>query len=113
VLVTAPPLPPKFAGMKIAKQTVRVSKRGAAPVKVGCPARAVGACTGTLTLLGRAGKFTMAPGKTKAVRVKLTKAQLKALRKKKRLAATATARAHDAGGAAKTTHGKVTLLSPR
>jgi hypothetical protein len=113
VLVTAPPLPPKFAGVRIAKQRVRVSKRGAAPVKVGCPARAVGACTGGLTLLGRTAKFTIAPGKTKAVRVKLSKAKLKALRKRKRLTATATARAHDAGGAAKTTHGKVTLLSPR
>jgi hypothetical protein len=109
-----PPPPVKFLGVKIAKQTVRVSRRGVASVKVKCPAStAAGPCAGRLTLVGRKGSFTVATGKTKKVAVKLSKATLKSLRKKGRLKTTATAQAHDAAGASKTTHGKVTLLTPR
>jgi hypothetical protein len=116
VLVTKPPPAPAptFAGVTIAKQTVRVSKRGVAAVKVKCPAStAAGPCAGRLTLVGRKASFRVATGKTKKVAVKLSKATLKALRKKGRIKTTATARAHDAKGTSKTTHGKVTLLTPR
>jgi hypothetical protein len=47
------------------------------------------------------------------VAVKLSKATLKALHRKKHLKTTARALAHDAKGASKATHGKVTLLTPR
>ena len=114
VAITKPAPSPAFAGVKIAKQTVRVSRRGVAAVKVACPAStAAGPCTGGLTLAGRRASFKIATGKTKKVAVKLSKPTLKTLRKHGRLHTTATARAHDAAGAAKTTHGKVTLLTPR
>ncbi|MEA2410664.1 MAG: hypothetical protein QOC77_1225 [Thermoleophilaceae bacterium] len=114
VVVTAPPPPPPgFPGVAIKKQSVRVSKKGAAPVKVLCPASTAGACTGTLKLLGGSAKFTIPAATTKKVTVKLAKAKLGTLRKKKRLTATATGVARDAAGATKTTHGRITLLSPR
>ena len=64
---------------------------------------------------GRAGlaTFAIAHGLTRTVSVKLSKSQLKALRKAKRINATATAVAHDANVSRKTSSGKLTLLAPR
>ena len=57
--------------------------------------------------------FTVRPGRTATVAVRLSKAKLKALRKKKQLALTATAVARDTLGARKTTTGRLTVLAPR
>jgi hypothetical protein len=113
VFVSAPPPPPQFAGVSIAKQTVRATKKGGVKIKVGCPAATAGACAGTLTLGGQKATFSIAPGAANSVTVKLSKAKLKALRKAKRLDITATAVAHDANGSSKTSTGKLTLLAPR
>jgi hypothetical protein len=113
VFVTAPPPPAQFAGVTIAKQKVRATKKGAVKVKVGCPAGTAGSCAGALTLGGQKATFSIAPGAANSVTVKLSKAKLKALRKAKRLNITATAVAHDANGSSKTSTGKLTLLAPR
>ena len=111
VPVTTPP--PIFAGVTIAKQTVRVSKKGVAKVQVGCPAATVGACAGTLALAGGRAAFSIAPRLIRNVTVRLSKGKLGALRKKKRLKVSATALAHDVNGSSKTSTGKITLLAPR
>jgi PKD domain-containing protein len=102
-----------FAGVTIPKQTVRASRKGKVPVKVSCRATTVGACAGTLTLGSGKRVFTIRSGRNVTVVVKLSKATLKALRKKTQLKLTATAAARDALGARKTTTGRLTVLAPR
>jgi hypothetical protein len=102
-----------FAGVTIPKQKVRASKKGKVPVKVSCRATTVGACAGTLTLGGGRKVFTIRPGRTGTVTVKLSTAKLNMLRKKAQLKLTATARARDSLGAKKTTTGGLTVLAPR
>jgi hypothetical protein len=118
VRVTRPALPP-FAGVTIPKQTVRVSKSGIAAVKLRCPLGTVGACGGSITL-SRAGDKKMgkasvaiARGATRKVNVKLTKRARTALRKAKRLNATAAVTAHDANGTSRRTKGTIKLVAPR
>jgi hypothetical protein len=113
LVVTVTPAP--FRGVTIAKQTVRVSRKGVAKVKVACPKAARGSCAGTLKLglLGKATRFTIKRGATRAVGAKPPKARLKALRQAKRLTLTATAVSHVGKGGSKTTSGRVTLRAPR
>lgn len=119
VSVQAVPPPPPFGGVTIKTRKVRESKKGVVVVIVGCPARTAGSCAGTLTLTGPGVKklgqaaFAITPGATRKVSVKLSKSVLSALRKAKRLKATATAVAHDANASPKRTSGKLTILAPR
>ena len=111
-----------FAGVKIPKQTVTV-KNGKVPVSVSCPAKAKTSCVGKLVLktakavttssgkkkvvtLGKA-SFSIAAGKTKVVKVKLSKGGKNLLSAHKTVKSIATATAHDATGKSKTTSGKV------
>src|SRR5256714_36355 len=103
---------PSFAGVTIKKQTVKVSKKGVAKVKVGCPAGTGRACGGRLTLAGKSAVFAIAPGGNRGVTVKLSKAKLKALGKAKRLKLVATAVAHDKNATSNTTTGRLTLVAP-
>ncbi|HEY0633218.1 MAG TPA: PKD domain-containing protein [Thermoleophilaceae bacterium] len=109
VLVVYPP----FAGVTIAAGKVRASKKGGVKVKVGCTAGTVGACTGTLGLDGGRTGFSIPPGATRSVTVKLSKSKLKLLRRKKSQKVTATATAHDSNGTPRTSTAKLTLLAPR
>ena len=104
---------PPFAGVTIAKGKARASKKGALKVNLSCPAGTVGSCAGTLTLDGARANFSIPAGATKAVTVKLSKAKLKALRRKKRQSFTASAVAHDVNGVARTSTARLTLLAPR
>jgi hypothetical protein len=104
---------PPFPGVTIGAGKVRASKTGAVKVKVTCPAGSVGSCSGTFSLAGAKVAFSVLPGRSKSVTVKLSKARLKALRKKKHQKLTATATAHDANGTPKSSRAKITLLAPR
>jgi hypothetical protein len=107
------PLPP-FAGVLLRKQTVKVRK-GVARIKVTCPVSAIGRCLGKLTLTKGKRKlgsrsFSIAAGRTARVRVKLSKAARRTLKRKHRLKAIATARAHDSrGGGNRRKSARVTL----
>jgi hypothetical protein len=113
------PRPPKFAGVGIPNQTVKVSKQGLTKVKLRCPADTVGACTGKLTLTRASDKnmgaanFAIARGATRTVTVKLTKRARAALKKAKRLNATAKSTAHDTNGTTKRSSGTIKLVAPR
>jgi PKD repeat protein len=115
VRVSRSPVP--FAGVSIPKQNVKVSKKGVAKVKVRCPAAARGRCSGTLKLAAKLRKrktigskaFSIKPGATGAVNVKLSKAARGRLRKNHRLNATATATAKDASGLTKVGAGTLVL----
>jgi hypothetical protein len=117
----------QFSGVKVPKQTVTV-KNGKAPVLVKCPAKAKGSCVGKLTLktakavkdskgkkrvitLGSA-NFTIAAGKSKTVKVKLSKQGKFVVAHHDSVKAVGTAKAHDGTGKSKTTSGKVTLKRP-
>jgi hypothetical protein len=108
-VVPAPPFP----GVTIPSTRLRVSKNRLVRVAVGCPAAAVGSCAGTLTLAGKTASFFYAPGSKHKLTLKLSKKTFKKLKKKKKLAATARAVAHDGNGSRHTTVAKVTLLRPR
>jgi CSLREA domain-containing protein len=126
-------LPPlAFPGLTVARQAVRLTAKGLAPIKVSCPASAVGGCTGTLTLttqvkvvskktarahaklktktiaLGSV-RFVVATGHRATLDVKLAQAARRRVGSARKLAATAVASAHDSRGASKTTRASVTL----
>lgn len=91
--------------------TVRVSRSGVAKVKIRC--KRSKACKGRLTLKGKgatgAGKFTIKGKKTKAVKVKFSKSEVRKIRKARRLGANAAVKIGDAN----TARGRVTLLGPK
>jgi hypothetical protein len=109
VVVPAPP----FGGVSVGSGRLRVSKQRLVRVAVGCPASAVGLCAGRFTLAGKSVSFFFSPKSKHKLSVKLSKATFKKLKKKKQLAATARAVAHDGNGSAHTTTAKITLLRPR
>jgi methylglyoxal synthase len=111
-----PPVIGAFSGVKIGGGTVSV-KRGVATVKVTCPAKAQGACSGTLSLkLGRRAigskAFTIKPGRTANVHVRISRAANKRLAKRGKLKVTASATARDARGAAVKAPAKKLTLKP-
>jgi len=77
---TAAPSPTRrFAGMRVAASRVKVDRTGRARVPLRCPAGTNGPCKGRLTLrdrgttIGRA-SFTLRRGRTRTVKVKLSRA---------------------------------------
>ena len=104
---------PPFNGVTIGTGKFRASKKRVVKLRLGCPAGTVGACAGTLSLDGGRAAFSIPPGTTRSVPVKLPKSKLKLLRKRKKQKLTATAVAHDANGTPRTSRAKVTLLAPR
>ena len=108
----------------ISASAVRVTKTGVANIRIGCPATAAGACTGTLRLqtatrvrpaqarrilqLGRR-SFRIAAGRQAFVGVKLTKAARRLLRRDKRIRVKAIANVSDANGASRITQRLLSL----
>jgi hypothetical protein len=91
---------------------VRVSKRGIAKLKIAC--RRDARCKGRVTLRRKgakiaAKKFSIAPHKTRTVKVKLSKKAMKALRRAKRLRVRATATVSGAGA----TSASLRLMAPK
>ena len=124
---TTPTTPPgtlsPFAGVSILTKSARADRKGRLSVKVRCPASAVTRCKGKLSLtakikrktvrLGRA-SFSIAPGKTKTVRIKLSKSKRRLLARSKRLKGSLSAAATDGrGGKAKTTKRKLSVKAPK
>jgi hypothetical protein len=102
-----------FAGVTILTRRARLDSKGRAAIKLSCPAAAVGACQGTLSLKARkaAGSkvFSILPGRNHTIRVKLSKAARKALVRKKRLKLSLTAFARDGTEGFWTATGTLTL----
>lgn len=108
-----PPVSESFAGVVVRGGTVKV-KRGIATLTVVCPAKAQGACAGKLTL--KAGRrtvgskaFSIKPGKTAKVRVRINSAGRKLLKRHRTLRVSAAAVARDARGTSVKTPARVTL----
>jgi hypothetical protein len=120
----------RFAGLTVKRQTLRLSRRGAASVNVLCPASTVGACTGTLRLTIRVrvvvrshGKrrrvlrtvtlgsirFKVAAGRHATLAVKLTRAATARVKRARSLRATGTAAASDGLRRRATTTALITL----
>jgi hypothetical protein len=118
-LTAARPVPDGFAGLIVKAQVLRA--RGRTPqLKVTCPAGTAGSCAGTIRLqtakrvrgkLIRVGtaKFSVQPGQTTNVGIKLTSAGKGLLRTTNKAATIAEIKARDEVGTAKTTRAKVTL----
>jgi hypothetical protein len=89
--------------------TVKVSRKGVAKVKVRC--KRTKRCKGRLTIRGKgvaaAGKVSISGKKSKSVKVKFSKAEVKKIRKKRRLGA---AELLKIGDATSTARGRVTLV---
>ena len=114
---------PAFGGVSILTKSARADRKGRVSVKVRCPASAVVRCKGRLSLtakvkrktvkLGRA-SFSIAPGKTKTVRIKLSRSKRRLLTRSKRLKGSLSASATDnRGGKAKTTKRKLSVKAPK
>jgi CSLREA domain-containing protein len=108
-------LAPAFEGTVLQAQNVRVRK-GIARVRARCPATAVGACAGRLTLKPRGKRrvgrkaFSIRAGTNARVPVKLSKRARRQLRRRGRINTVATARSHDDRNAPDvTTTARVTL----
>jgi hypothetical protein len=123
---------PAFKGVSLPTKKARADKKGRVSVKVKCPAGAVVKCKGKLSLttkikikrkgrptktktvkLGSA-KFSIAAGKSKTLRVKLSKANRRLLKARKKLKVAVRASATDnRGGKAKVKKGKLSLKPPK
>jgi hypothetical protein len=106
-----------FAGVTLGKQKSKVKKRKA-KVMVGCPAGTPPPCAGTLTLTFRQGKktltagsagFSLQPGATDPVTVKVSKKAWKRLTNKGKLATQASVTATDGAGTSGTATAAVKL----
>jgi DNA-binding beta-propeller fold protein YncE len=112
-----------FGGVSIRSRSVTV-RRGIAHVMLGCASNTFGSCKGRLSMrtLGKVAvpsrkkrlalgskSFTIAPGKSKRVALKVSKAGRKVLAQTKRLRTRASVNAHDAAKVRKKTSAKVTL----
>jgi CubicO group peptidase (beta-lactamase class C family) len=102
------PLPPagpqRARAVHLRRNFPRIGRTGIVSVRVACPPRPDRPCAGTATLTGarRAKAFSVAPGTTRIVRFRLTKASLKAARKRRRTGLTVAAVARDAAEGVRT-----------
>lgn len=124
--------PAAFAGLRLARQKVRLSAKGVAAIEVSCPASTQGRCSGRLTLASRAkakgkgkGKakakakamklgsvrFAVAAGAHATLHVKLSKRARVLVAHAKRFVVTATAVAKDGLGRSVATRAQITLLA--
>jgi hypothetical protein len=106
-----------FAGVSLGQQKSKVKKRKAS-IAIGCPAGTPTSCTGTLALTFRQGKktltagsssFSIQPGATDPVTVKVSKKAWKRLGHKGKLPTQATATATDGAGISGTATAAVKL----
>jgi hypothetical protein len=115
---TAPAPTPPFAGVSATASRVKVDRTGRARVPLRCPAGTNGSCKSRLTLkhrgktIGRA-SLRLSPGRTRTVKVKLSRAARRKLARRGRLRARARVAAEDAIGQNKTTSRRVTLIPSR
>ena len=117
--------PGGFPGTTVKPQNATVNK-GIFFVRATCPAATAGACTGTMSVASQKrvvlsrgsrgkvyrfgnGRFTLQPGQTARVQVKLNSSGKKVFRKVKKVVAIATVTTADGGGARVTKRHKVTL----
>jgi len=123
-----------FAGLKIAKQSVELTTKRVAPIKVSCPAATAGSCKGTLTVTIKVHstkrvtvhhklklvhrtktvklcsiRFAVVAGHKATLKAKLSRAAVARVKRAGKLKTTATAKTTDSAGDAKTTHATVTL----
>lgn len=109
-----------FTGAAVPSQTDTLTKQGAAPVKVSCPAGTTGGCSGKLTLKtsNRVGghiltlgsrNFQIAAGKRATVNVKLSSQGVKLVKHDGHIKPNAIASSHDGAGHHKTRTTKITL----
>jgi hypothetical protein len=125
-----------FAGVALLTKTYKVDKKRNVLVDVTCPVTAVGNCVGkdTLTTAGKvrarpvaarrkkkkarilklgSANFSIPPGTTRKLKIKLSKKAFTLLKQKKRLKAIETVVAHDSRNVSKTAKAKVTLKAPK
>jgi hypothetical protein len=94
-------------GASIASSSVRVSKRGVASIRLRC--RQTERCKGRLSLRKMGSKsFSIRGGKRKTVKIKLSRKNFRALRRRKRMKVRATAKVGD-----QRTRRTITLRAPR
>jgi hypothetical protein len=112
--------PSDLAGPRlgIGPKRVRLDRRGRARLRLQCPASAQGACSGSLKLklkkrtVGKR-RFNVAAGRSKKLRLRISRRGRRALARRGRLRVTAVASTRDAVSAAATSRRKLVLLPPR
>jgi hypothetical protein len=124
-LKSARPTPGGFAGTTVRAQNVTV-KNGVLSMKATCPLGTSGSCTGNVSVSTQkrvpltrgsrgkvykmaAGKFTIAPGKTVRVPLKLTSGGKKVMKKVKKVVTIATVTTAEQGGQPISKRSKLTL----
>lgn len=101
----APPLKP-FAGIRVLTGTATVDRRGRVPVRLACVDGTVGGCTGVLTLAGAlrrraepaplaVASIALLPGATRRVHFRLSRAERRAVRQRRRIRMTLFAAVRD------------------
>ncbi|MEA2479538.1 MAG: hypothetical protein QOJ07_1460 [Thermoleophilaceae bacterium] len=120
VLVSANPTPSGFAGVRFPRAQTATVASTKFTVKASCPPGTSGACTGKVTLLSQrkigrkllklgSGAFTIAPGRSGKVALKMSSSALKRVRKLKRIPAIASVSSADGAGHTAAARVKVTL----
>jgi hypothetical protein len=111
-------VPPAFAGIGFSARTAKVDRSGRALVRLRCPAGTNGSCRGRLTLTATRGRvtfgranFTIASSKRATVKVKLSRAALRRLRRAGSLPVRARAQTRDAAATSRSTSSRLTLLA--
>ncbi|PWU25498.1 MAG: hypothetical protein C5B48_01035 [Candidatus Rokuibacteriota bacterium] len=134
---TPPPLPgppgstSSFAGVALASRAGTVSRNGRVRLSLACPVSALGHCSGTATLTTSRAvaapgtkrrkkvlvlgwrRFSIPPGRTGRVIIKLSSRARKLVATKQNLKARQVVVAHDSRGTRKTTRGTITLKVPK
>jgi hypothetical protein len=126
---STPLVPPPFAGIELGTFAAKASKARTVKLTLACPTAAVGNCTGTDALatarklrvakrkkprilsLGKA-TFSIAPGSSGTVTIRLSRATAKLLAAKRVIRATQTAVASDSRNVRVTTTGATKLARP-
>jgi hypothetical protein len=103
----------------VGHKTLRPSGSGVVVLPVRCPAVALGACSGTLSLRGGKPRFAfgssafkMAPGKRAKIRIRLTRRARRLLARHSRVTIHLTVTSRDAGAVARARHWALTLKPP-
>jgi hypothetical protein len=112
--------------------SVRITRRGTVPLPIACPARSAGSCKGTVklfskssghhkvtgsrrsryTLVGRS-KFSLGAGKTKVIKVKLSRNGRQRVLRQRKLRCRASAVTRVANGGSSTVGKTITLRAPK
>jgi hypothetical protein len=109
--------PPAFAGIGFSTRTAKVDRSGHALVRLRCPAGTNGSCRGRLTLTATRGRvtfgranFNIPSARRATVKVKLSRAGLRRLRRAGSLPVRARAQTRDAAATSRSTSSRLTLL---